>query len=114
MLVSKQAIILMICNFIVFMLLLSNTFISKIPNRTAILLVLFLLILPFMLLQIYSLNCMVTGECYTWTWIIAAIAVVFTILYVIGFIIMIKKMKNTGPTGPEDPQEPQEPKALKA
>lgn len=105
MIISKQAIILMICNFIVFMLLLLNTFITKTPNRTAIIVVLFLLILPFMLLQIYSLNCMVTGECYAWSWIIAYIAIAFTVLYVIGFIIMIRKIKKTGPEGPEEPKQ---------
>jgi len=107
MIISKQAIILMVCNFIVLMLLLLNTLITKTPNRVAILIVLFLIILPFMLLQIYSLNCMVTGECYAWTWIIATIAVVFTILYVIGFIIMIRRLKKTGPAEDESPAVPQ-------
>lgn len=97
MIISKQAIILMICNFIVFMLLLFNTFITKGSNRNAIIIVLFLMILPFMILQIYSLNCMVTGECYVWSWIIAYISIAFTVLYVIGFIIMIRKLKQSGP-----------------
>lgn len=111
MIISKQAIILMICNFIVFMLLLLNTFITKTPNRTGIIVVLFLLILPFMLLQIYSLNCMVTGECYAWSWIIAYIAIAFTVLYVIGFVVMIQRLKKTGPAGPEGPEEPKQLKA---
>lgn len=111
MIISKQAIILMICNFIVFMLLLLNTFITKTPSRIYIIIVLFFIILPFMLLQIYSLNCMVTGECYAWSWIIAYIAIAFTVLYVIGFIVMIRKLKQTGPTGPTGPEEQKQLKA---
>jgi succinate dehydrogenase hydrophobic anchor subunit len=37
---------------------------------------------------------MITGECHAWSWIISAIAAVFTLLYVIGFIVMIMKIKK--------------------
>jgi energy-converting hydrogenase Eha subunit A len=103
---SYQAIVLMLCNFIIFMLMFINVFIPKknkdSPSKTAITLVLLFIILPVMALQVYSLNCMVTGECHAWSWILSAIAGIFTILYVIGFVAMIIKLKKiAGPSSIE-------------
>lgn len=101
---SHQAIVLIVCNFVVFMLMFINVFIPRknvtnTPSKTAVSFVLLLVILPIMILQIYSLNCMVTGECYAWSWTLSVIAAIFTIIYVIGFILTIVKLKqNTGPT----------------
>lgn len=97
--ISNQAIILSICNLIIFMLMFINVFISKQKSKIVVILGLIFIVIPIMIIQIYSLNCMVTGSCTVWSWTLSAIAIIFTLIYVIGFIIMIIKLKkNTGPT----------------
>lgn len=101
---SNQALTILICNFIIFILLLANTFIprksasdaEKRMTKTGSFIVLFLLVLPFMLLSVYSVNCMIVGQCTTWTWIISAFVIFVAFLYIIGFIqmIMIKKKER--------------------
>jgi NADH:ubiquinone oxidoreductase subunit 3 (subunit A) len=63
-------------------------------SKSYIIILLLFVILPFMVMQIYSLNCMVTGECHAWSWTLSVIAAIFTFLYVIGFIAMIMKIKK--------------------
>jgi hypothetical protein len=100
--ISNQAIILTVCNFIIFMLMFANIFISKQKSKTIVILGLIFIVIPIMIIQIYSLNCMVTGSCVAWSWTLSIIAIVLTLVYVIGFIAMIMKLKrNAGPTQEE-------------
>lgn len=96
---SQQAIILGICNFVIFVAVVVSMFVLKkdadtnqggkvvpiLKNIAA--LVLFLVI---MVMQIYSMNCMVYGECVSWAWIITAFAVFGTLAYlgVFAYIAM--------------------------
>lgn len=101
---SPQAIVLIICNAIILMLMLINVFIprkdsQKLGNKGLMFLVIILFIIPIMLIQIYSLNCMVTGSCTKWSWTLSIIAVIFTVVYVIGFVTAIIRLKrNAGPS----------------
>lgn len=101
---SQQAIILGICNLVIFVAVVISMFVLKkdadkgagavgkggkvvavLKNVAA--LVLFLVI---MVLQIYSLNCMVYGDCVAWSWILTALAVFGTLGYlgVFAYIAM--------------------------
>lgn len=101
---SNQALTILICNFVIFILLLANTFIprknpsdaEKRMSRSGSFIVLFLLVLPFMLLSVYSVNCMIVGQCTTWTWILSAFVILIAFLYIVGFIqmIIIKKKER--------------------
>lgn len=87
---SQQAIILSICNFVILIAVILSLFVIKksadkkdesklvtiLKNIAA--LVLFLII---MVLQVYSVNCMVYGECGSWAWILTAFAVFGTLAY---------------------------------
>lgn len=99
MLLSYQAMTILVCNFVIFILLLANTFIPRKDqtiSKTSSFLVLFLLVLPFMILSVYSVNCMIVGQCTTWSWIISAFVIFIAVLYIIGFIqmILIKKKER--------------------
>ena len=96
MLFSNQAIILTVCNVVILVAVLISMFILKksvdlnegkvktiIKNISA--LVFFLVI---MVIQVYSLNCMVYGDCNTWSWVITAFAIFGTLGY-IGFFAYI-------------------------
>jgi hypothetical protein len=99
---SNQAMTILVCNFIIFILLLANIFIprndssQKRMSKTGSFVVLFLLVLPFMILSVYSVNCMIVGQCTTWSWILSGLVIIAAILYIIGFIqmIIIKKKER--------------------
>lgn len=101
---SNQALTILVCNFIIFVLLLANTFIprkspsdsEKRMSKSGSFIVLFFLVLPFMLLSVYSVNCMIVGQCTTWTWILSALVICVAFLYIVGFVqmIIIKKKER--------------------
>lgn len=91
---SKQGLVLLVCNMIVFIMIVANIFVSKKSNWVMSLFLLCVLIIPIMAIQVYSLNCMVTGDCRLWSWTLVAFVIVFTLLYIIGFLSMIVKMKQ--------------------
>lgn len=98
---SQQGVILSICNFIIFVAVVLSMFVIKKSadtesNKTKSILkniaVLMMFIL-IMVMQVYSLNCMVTGDCQLWSWTITAFAVFGTLGY-IGFFAYIVMTAN--------------------
>lgn len=101
---SPQASILAICNIIIVL----STGISMlifarkseeivtwnlVVNNVAA----FLLFIVIMALQVYSLNCMVTGDCQIWAWVVAGFAVFGTLAYLGLFAYLmglLNKIKN--------------------
>lgn len=90
--ISYQAIVLGICNFVILIALILSMFVLKksaaegesrvkIVLKNVAALVMFLVI---MVMQIYSLNCMVYGDCASWAWVLTAFAIFGTLTY-IGF-----------------------------
>jgi len=93
---SKQGWVLAICNTIIFIVVLIGMFSvkkdaeagdkTKALIKNVVALVFFFII---MVLQVYSLNCMITGDCHIWAWILAIFAVLTTVLYMIAFVMII-------------------------
>lgn len=98
---ETQTIIVGICVFILVTLLIANVIVSsnqKKPlfctsNICMILLIIFV-ILPVALIQAYSVQCMVTGGCERFVWIIVGVAVLLTLIYAGLFIYKILKQKQ--------------------
>ena len=67
-----------------------RTLVAKIGISVIVLIVL----IPIVFMQVYSLNCMVSGDCKMWSWTLASVAVLITQVYIIGFISMIIRMKK--------------------
>jgi hypothetical protein len=98
---SQQGVILTVCNVIIFIAVILSMFVIKKssntePNKTTSILkniavlIMFLLI---MAIQVYSLNCMVYGDCQMWAWSLTAFAVFGTLGY-IGFFAYISMSAN--------------------
>ena len=56
-------------------------------------------------LQVYSLNCMVVGDCRVWTWILAGLAVLGTLLY-LALLVWIFAKSNGGGGGHREERRP--------
>ena len=93
---SQQSIVLSICNVIILIAVILSMFVLKkskdterykintiLKNVSA--LVMFIII---MVLQIYSVNCMISGDCHIWTWILVALFAFGTLMYV-GFFTYV-------------------------
>lgn len=98
---STQALVLLICNFVIFVLLFASILIPRSRDqpkqndaKVARIILLFVIILPLMVLSIYALNCMIVGQCTGFAWSLSAIAILIAILYIIGFIMAILKKKK--------------------
>jgi hypothetical protein len=99
--ISQQGVILSICNIVIFIAVILSMFVIKKSvdtesNKTKsvfkniAVLIMFLLI---MVMQVYSLNCMVNGDCQMWAWALTAFAVFGTLGY-IGFFAYITMTAN--------------------
>jgi cytochrome bd-type quinol oxidase subunit 2 len=100
---SQQALILSICNVVIFIALIISVFIIKkttdkkeeskykIVLKNIAALIFFLII---MIMQVYSVNCMVYGECGSWAWIITIFTVLGTLAYLGLFIYILIKSKT--------------------
>ena len=98
---SQQAFILTICNVIILVAVILSMFVLKKSQATdpskvktilknISVLVMFIII---MLLQVYSLNCMVYGNCQLWSWILTSFAIFGTLGY-IGFFAYLSMSAN--------------------
>jgi hypothetical protein len=88
MLIAQQAIVLGVCNFIILLSVVLSLFVIKKDtdqgDKTGAIwknIAALIMFVTIMALQIYSLNCMVYGDCNIWAWIIAAFAIVGTVSY---------------------------------
>ena len=101
--ISTQAMILAACNAVIFIAVVIAMFLTKeeadkgskvvaIMKNIVSLLAFFIM----MALQVYSLNCMVYGECYLWSWIIAIFSVIGLVIFILGFIYIIYMTKSVG------------------
>lgn len=113
---STQALILAICNVLVFIALTLSLFVLKkestqnatksdrvltiLKNITAL-----LMFAVIMALQVYSLNCMIYGDCQLWAWIITIFAGLGTLSYLGFFVYLVatfKKVESNVTTTVED------------
>ena len=114
MIMSPQAIILTVCNIVILIALILSLFVIKkskdsqeenkvktiLKNIAA--LIMFLII---MVMQIYSLNCMVYGDCTMWSWILTAFAIFGTLAY-IGFFAYVAMTAKTVQNNMKDMMRP--------
>lgn len=63
----------------------NNTYVRKPYNFAQRLLLVIILLFPFFL-GVYSVNCMMVGECRLWSWIVAVATLVWAILVVVSAI----------------------------
>ena len=100
---ESQTIIVGICVFVLVSLLIANIFVSSQKDKresmfctsnVCMVLVILFVILPIALLQTYSVQCMVTGGCDRFVWIVTGIVILCTIAYISLFIWKIYKQKN--------------------
>jgi len=103
---SQQAIILTICNFVIFVAVVLSMFVLKRSTDTETMTIIPILknvaalvgFVIVMALQVYSLNCMIYGDCNVWAWILTAMAVVGTLAYLGVFVyitVSASKIKSS-------------------
>lgn len=103
---SQQAIILTICNFVIFVAVVLSMFVLKKSTDTEPMTIVPILknvaalvgFVIVMALQVYSLNCMIYGDCHAWAWVLTAMAVVGTLAYlgIFAYIAMTaSKIKSS-------------------
>lgn len=98
---SQQAFILTICNIVILVAVILSMFVIKKshtadPNKVKTILKnisVLMMFIVIMVLQVYSLNCMVLGNCQIWSWILTAFAVFGTLGY-IGFFAYLSMSAN--------------------
>lgn len=90
---SSQAWVMAVCNLLIFGLMIAAVVFAKKDaeegNKAIAVIktvVGFLFIFVIMALQVYSLNCMVVGDCQLWSWIIAILSVISTLVFIGGLI----------------------------
>lgn len=111
---SQQAFILTVCNVIILVAVILSMFVLKKsqttdPNKVKTVfknisvLIMFIII---MMLQVYSLNCMVYGNCQLWSWILTSFAIFGTLGY-IGFFAYLSMSANQVQTSLKDIIKPE-------
>lgn len=100
---STQATILAICNFVILIAVVLSMFVIKKNNdegnklyatiKNVFALLMFIII---MTMQVYSLNCMIYGDCHLWGWILTTFAVIGTLSYLGFFAYIAFTIKKTG------------------
>lgn len=105
--ISTQAIVLTICNLIILVALIISMFIIKRTNdneqKVGAIMKNMSALLGFIIimgLQIYSLNCMVYGDCHLWSWILVGFGILGTLSYlgVFAYIAYTLKKQQGLPT----------------
>jgi hypothetical protein len=93
---EKQALIVLLCNMVILIVLMMNVFISTNNNSKLISIVFIILfVIPFAIIQTYSINCMISGNCSIFSWALAGAILVCTVLYIIYVIMHISKEKRS-------------------
>lgn len=93
---STQAIILLVCNLVVITAMGLSLFalkknVDKGESKTVVLiqnLAVMIMFVVVMMMQVYSVNCMVYGDCQLWTWFLVGLAVVGTLTF-LGFFTYV-------------------------
>lgn len=100
---SSQAFVLAICNVCILIAVIISMFVIKKNTdsghtssallKNIVALVVFILV---MVMQVYSLNCMVRGDCHIWAWILAVFGVIGALSYLGAFvyILLFRKAKT--------------------
>lgn len=110
---STQAVILTICNVLVFIAVATSMFLIKkegdantnVSSRIGTIMKNIAALIMFaivMALQVYSLNCMIYGDCHMWTWIITGFAVFGTLSYLGIFVYLVSTLKRVKDTVKSD------------
>jgi hypothetical protein len=100
--IHKQTIIIGVCFVIVLLIMLVNSLLPQKKqdttlDRSKILITLAILLtfLPIALIKLYSVNCMLEGNCHVLVWVYVAIWVLLTAAYTGAFILKAIKTKKT-------------------
>lgn len=98
MLSTPQAIVTFVMFVLAFTMMLASTFLIPSPSGAmgkffAVLIV--FATIPLFLLQTYTVNCMVVGDCNIWTWVVTTIIVIVTLMYIITAIMSIIKHRKS-------------------
>lgn len=91
---AYQSLVLMIAFMIMLVIFVMNIMIPSkgTPVEKLILLAtMFAVVLPIMFLKVYSVQCMINGNCNKYTWIIASAAMLLALVYLALFL---KKMMD--------------------
>lgn len=112
---STQAIILTVCNVVILIALFLSLFVLKrsvdSENESKVTTIMknvsaMLMFVVIMVIQIYSVNCMVYGNCIAWTWILTAFAILGTLAY-IGFFAYVAVTAKTVKNGMKNMMRPE-------
>lgn len=91
---AHQSLVLMVAFLVILVIFTMNIMIPSkgTPIEKLILLAtMFAVVLPIMFIKIYSVQCMINGNCNTFTWIIASAAMLLALVY-LG--LFLKKMMD--------------------
>lgn len=112
---SPQAIILTVCNIVILIALILSLFVIKkssdAPEESKVKTILknvaaLVMFLVIMAMQIYSLNCMVYGNCTSWSWVLTTFAIFGTLAY-IGFFAYVAMTAKKVQMSMKDMMKPQ-------
>lgn len=103
----SQVSILAICAIIVMVILIINVFTPQSKQESTInstsvfdktkgmiLVGIICVFLPFVIIHLYAVNCMLEGECDKFVNVIVGVGIVLTIFYVIAYLVKIWKLKH--------------------
>ena len=96
---STQSIVVGVCSIICLLILFTNSILNQsytVKEKAIAFVVIFFVGVPFLLLQVYTVNCVVVGTCDIYGWIITSIAIITTLTYLGLFVykIVVKKQQS--------------------
>ena len=100
--IRTETIVVGICAVILILAMIANVVVSKTSSTDSVfcttklcmILAILFVLLPLALIQVYSVQCMLEGNCDRFVWIFVGIAVVLTLVYIGLFVYKIIKQKR--------------------
>lgn len=107
--IQLPVIILIVCSFIILVFLIANTFLktnqslgdnlSSLSNfvntsKTVMVVSIIFIVLPFVIMQIYEIHCILNGNCAMFVWFLTAHVVIFTLIYIAIFVKRVVEQKR--------------------
>lgn len=94
--IASEAIVIGVCFVILIIVLILNAIIPfNGEKHLKYLFIILLVVLPAMLINVYTVNCTVYGNCHTLARLFAVIAIISTLVYVTLFVIKFIKYKKS-------------------
>lgn len=100
--IRTQTMIIGFCSLVVIIVMLTNAFIpsnksiTTLFDKSTVYVILFIVffVLPFTLIKLYAVNCMLEGNCDVFVNILVGIAIAVTVSYVVMFLVKVIKQKR--------------------